>query len=154
MALRPNRAGTLCDVSFFVDTACEAGGFYSISTAGSGAALDQAGAVVAYSATGSGAKPVGVNTLDVVNKDLTKTHLNFYNNEMQVGGKAHIQTNGWVNTNMIIGTPTAGATAYLAASGNVSPTRTNTGWPQVGYFLSTKDEDGYAKLQIQIVQGV
>jgi hypothetical protein len=150
MALRGDRDPSLYDVSYFVDTACEAGGILSIVTGGSGVALDDTNAVVGYNTTGSGATAVGVLLQDVVNRDLLKTHLNYYKNELQVGDKAPIAREGWVVTNLVLGTPTAASVAYLGYSGYVSTTRTNTGWPTVGQFLGSKDADGYVKVFVRL----
>ena len=150
MALRPDRDTYVYDVSYFVDTTAEAGSLMSLATAGSGVSLDDTNAVVEAHATGSGRIPMGVLMVDVVNKDLTKTHLNYYTNEIQVGDKAPIVREGWVVTNRVLGTPTAGQVAYVGASGNFSATQTNSAFGAVGRFLSTKDSDGYAKVYVKL----
>lgn len=150
MALRPDRQVVADDPSYFMDTTGEAGGIATISTAGSGVSLDNAANVVAYSATGSGAIPVGILMNDVVNKDLTKTHLNYYANEVQVGDKVNLVTDGWVVTNKVTGTPAAGAAAYVGVSGNFSASQTNGAWAPVGRFMTSKDSDGYAKVYVKL----
>ena len=52
-------------------------------------------------------------------------------------------------TDQISGSPTAGATAYLADSGKIASTQDGTA-VAIGQFLSTKDADGYAKVSINI----
>jgi len=46
-------------------------------------------------------------------------------------------------------TPTAGAAAYLAASGLISSVQAG-GAPQVGRFETTKDSNGFARVSIDI----
>lgn len=150
MALRPDRYTVAEDVSYFMDTTGEAGGILTISTAGSGVSLDDASNVVAYHATGSGKIPVGALVNDVVNRDLTKTHLNYYKNEVQVGDKVNILTDGWIVTNMVLNSPTAGAVAYVGNSGYFVSTQPNTGWAPCGRFLTSKDSDGYAKVYVKL----
>jgi len=164
MALRPDRVTVNEDIGFFNnDTSsalnssqAERGGIVSISTAGSGAAMDQSEAVVTYAATPSGAKVLGVLMNDVVNKDLTQTHLNFYKSEVQTGGKCTVLTQGTVVTNWIYPgqTPTVGAPAYVAHSGYLASTDVVAGWKPdsraIGRFLSIKDENGYAKVAINV----
>lgn len=150
MALRPDRQIEVDDISYFMDTTGEAGGILTATTYASGVGLDNASNVVAYHATGSGQVPVGVLMNDVVNKDLTKTHLNYYKNEVQVGDKVCIGRDGWVVTNKVLGTPTAGTVAYVGASGNFSGTQTNIAWAAVGRFMTSKDSDGYAKVYVKL----
>jgi hypothetical protein len=160
MALKGNRYEVVQDVSFFMNEVAERGGIVSFSTAGSGAALDQAGALATYKATVSGAVPLGMLMNDVVNLDLTRQHLNFYKDEVQVGQKVRLMLEGWAVTNMVYpgSTPTAGATAYLAHSGYVHTSdvvgASNPEDVVVGRWLSTKDEDGYAKLYVKLPRGV
>ena len=157
MSLKGDRATVLEDISYFMNTVATRGGVVSLVTVGSGAALDQAQAVVGYSANQSGVQPIGILTCDVVNYDLTRQHINFYRDEVQLGGKVSIISKGWVTTNNITGNPGAGDYAVLSNSGNIGtvtvanfPTNNNVGLPKVGRWLSTKDEDGYAKLQIDL----
>ena len=90
MALKPNRSivGNQTDISFFYNSTAEKGEVMIFSTAGSGAAMDDANAVVTRpSASASGQRFAGILLNDVVNKDLTHTHLNFHKDEVQQGGK-------------------------------------------------------------------
>ena len=158
MALKGDRYEGTTDVSFFMNDASAAkGGIAVLSTVGSGVALDQSKALVTYAATSvlaSGSIPVGLLLNDMVNIDQTRQHINFHKNEVQKGGKVTLLTQGWVVTDMITGTPTAGAPAYLTAEGKVTPTQSATGGvvatPPVGRFMSTKDEDGYAKVSVNL----
>lgn len=155
MALKGDRYEGMTDVSFFMnDSSAAKGGVVVLSTGGSGVALDQSKALVTYAASASGTIPVGLLLNDMVNIDQTRQHINFHKNEVQKGGKVTVLTQGWVVTDMITGTPTAGAPAYLTAAGKVTPTQSATGGvvatPPVGRFLSTKDEDGYAKVSLNL----
>ena len=85
----------------------------------------------------------------MVNKDLTRTHLNQHKDEVQKGGKVTILRKGYVVTNVIDGTPSAGDAAYAmnyGTAGNIS----TSGTYQIGRFLSSKDEDGYAKVEVNL----
>ena len=150
MALKADRIELLTDVSFFMNTTAERGGVASVVTGGSGVAMDDANAVVAYAAAVSGAKPIGVLLNDVVNYDLTRQHINWHKDEVQVGGKVTLLRQGQVTTDKVVSgaTPTAGADAYVGPSGLVGTSSTNA--VKVGTFLSSKDSDGYVKLSVNI----
>lgn len=152
MALKPDRIELLTDISFFMATTAERGGVVSAvtSTTGVGVSMDDANAVVAYAAVASGAKPVGVLLNDVVNLDLTRQHINWHKDEVQVGGKVTLLRNGQVTTNMLVAgiTPSAGTDAYVGASGFIGTSSTNA--VKVGQFLSGKDTDGYAKVSVNL----
>jgi len=150
MALKPDRIELLTDVSFFMSTTATRGGVVALSSGGSGVAMDDANAVVAYASNPSGAKPIGLLLNDVVDLDLTRQHINWHKDEVQKGGKVTVLRNGQVTTSNVQGSPAAGATAYLHSGGNVSSTQL-TGAPAIGQFLSSKDADGYAKVSINIV---
>ena len=155
MALKGDRYEAMTDISHIMNEVATRGGIASLSTAGFGAALDQAKALVTYAANPSGAKPVGLLLGDMVNINQTKFHKNQHKNETQKGGKVTLLLKGWVVTNFVYpGTTPAGQnTAYLAGSGYVTPTRGAggvVGTPPVGNFMSTKDEDGYAKLWVEL----
>ena len=129
-----------------------------MKTAGSGAALDQQAAEVQYDNTSaSGDYPVGLLLDDMVDKDLTRTHLNFQKSEHQKGGKVALMREGWVVTNMlysatgVLHIPVAGAVAYLGASGLLtSYIGASNENPAVGRWESTLDEDGYAKVYVKL----
>jgi hypothetical protein len=148
MALKPDRIEVLTDVSFFMNTTGARGGVVSTVTSGSGVAMDDAGAVVAYASAASGALPVGVLLNDVVNLDLTRQHINWHKDEVQVGGKVTLLRIGEVTTNLVAGTPSAGSGAYVGANGVISTSSTNA--VQIGSFLSSVDADGYAKVSVNI----
>ena len=154
MALKPDRLETVTDVSFFMNNSTgstiERGGIASISTEGSGVAMDDANSVVAYAAAASGAKPVGVLLNDVVDLDLTRQHINYHKDEVQKGGKVTLLQVGQVTTDQVSGTPAAGDVAYVAASGLIGNDSDSGNNAQIGRFLSKKDSDGYAKVAVNI----
>lgn len=149
MALKPDRIEHLTDISFFMNTTAERGGVVSHTTGGVGVSMDDADAVVEYAALASGSLPAGMLLNDVVNYDLTRQHINWHKDEMQVGGKVTVLRIGQVSTNLVDGSPSAGDPAYVGASGYVSVT-SGTGVAKIGTFLSGKDADGYAKLSVNI----
>lgn len=155
MALKADRHELATDISFFMDEVASRGGIACISTGGSGAALDQAGAKVSYVADAYGAVPAGLLLNDMVNLDLTRQHINWHKDEVQKGGKVTLLTQGNVVTNMIYpgDTPTAGGLAYVAHSGYIAAANKDSTLGQasvVGRFISTKDEDGYVKVAINL----
>lgn len=151
MALKPDRVELLTDISFFMNDTAVRGGVVCVDTAtsGVGVSMDDANAVVEYAADASGALPVGILLNDVVNLDLTRQHINWHKDEVQVGGKVTVLRHGQVTTNLVAGTPTAGADAYVANSGYISTVQA-AGAVKVGQFLSAVDADGYAKVSVNL----
>ena len=151
MALKPDRFEFQTDISFFMNEVAERGGVASLSTGGSGAAMDQGVNLATYAATGSGKAPLGILLNDVVNLDLTRQHINQYKNELQKGGKVTLLRKGYVVTNRIQGTaPVAGDPVFVAHSGNLSKTDLvgHGTQPVVGMWMSSVDQDGYAKCEV------
>jgi hypothetical protein len=157
MALLGDRYEGITDITFFMDQVAERGGVASQLTAGSGAAMDQSDAAVEYAAAPSGYMPMGILLNDVVDKDLTQTHLNFHKNEMQKGNKVTLLLEGWVVTDMVEPkiTVARGDRAYVGNSGNL----TNVAIPDkssvyseapLGRFLSTADADGFVKVYVKM----
>lgn len=158
MALKTDRSVLDTDISFFMNEAATRGGVASVSTGGSGAAMDQGEALVTYAADASGKVPVGLLLNDMVDIDLTRQHLNQHKDEIQKGGKVTLLRKGYVVTNSLTGTsPSAGDPAYLAANGNLAVTDlasddgdADGSTRLVGRFLSGVDQDGYAKVYIDL----
>ena len=159
MALKADRYEESTDISFFYnDGTATRGGVVVLDGSpinASGAAMDQGANLVKYAAADKSSVPVGVLLNDVVNKDLTRTHLNQYKDEVQKGGKVTVLTRGWVVTSNITGTPSAGDVAYLDETtagnvGNASDLSYSSGVMAVGRFMSKKDADGYAKLYVNL----
>jgi hypothetical protein len=148
MALKPDRIEHLTDISFFMNTTAERGGVASILTGGVGVSMDDADAVVEYAAECSGSVPMGVLLNDVVDLDLTRQHINWHKDEVQVGGKVTLLRVGQVTTDQIDGDPVAGDAAYVGPSGTISADCAAA--VKIGTFLSNKDADGFAKVSVNI----
>lgn len=157
MALKSDRYEESTDISFFYNegTATRGGVVVLDAVNASGAAMDQGVNKVKYAQATASDVPVGVLLNDVVNKDLTRTHLNQYKDEVQKGGKVTVMTRGWVVTNNITGTPVPGDVAYVDDStagnvGNATDLGYSSGVMAVGRFMSAQDSDGYAKLYVNL----
>lgn len=157
MALKADRHEQTTDISYFYDagTATRGGVVVLDAASASGAAMDQGVNKVRYKQATSTDVPVGILLNDVVDKDLTRTHLNFYKDEVQKGGKVTVLTQGYVVTNMITGTPTPGQVAYAdsVTAGNLTNVAANaaaSGNLAVGRWMSNKDAEGYAKVRINL----
>jgi hypothetical protein len=149
MSLKGDRYELDTDISFFMNETATRGLVVSVSTAGSGAAMDHGAALATVRANPSGAFPLGILLNDMVNLDLTRQHLNQHKDEVQKGSKVTILRKGFVTTDAISGTPSGGQDAYLAGTGLISATQA-TGAPRIGQFLSAKDTDGFAKVSINL----
>jgi hypothetical protein len=157
MALKPDRDYYATDdISHFWEngpatTAVEKGGVASLVTAGSGVSLDDTANVVTYAVDPSGAIPKGILLQDVnLPMSATRDYRNLQNGEIRPGEKCTLIRKGWLVTDMIVGSaPAAGDDAYLAASGNLSKTQAG-GAPKVGKFDTAKDENGFAKVFIDL----
>jgi hypothetical protein len=157
----------------------ERGGWVSAtgSTVASGAAMDQAANQVWYNQSATGLRPLGILLNDVVNIDLTRQILNPYKSEVQVGDKITVLKKGYVVTNRVVTTLGAnsvtvapGAPAFTGPSGFISSVASGTlhmapaagdalsrsmlnsasGAYVIGKFLSKVDEDGYAKVYVDL----
>lgn len=150
MALKPDRVEAYTDISFFMNQVAERGGVVVHDGTGLGVSMDDADAVVAYASNPSGTSPVGVLLNDVVNYDLTRQHINYHKDEVQVGSKVTVLRQGQVTTDMVDSevVPSAGANAYYSAGGLLTTDPTNS--TKVGRFLSSLDSDGYVKVDINI----
>ena len=153
--LKPGRKVDSWITDFIYDSSASAavspGGVVSVVTTASGEGLDSSTNVCAYHANGSGVTALGILVPGVTVDNVTQNPRNLQKNEVPRGAKVEIISEGWAITNMYLGTPTGGAQAQLAASGYValgSHTQT-VGNVNVGYFLSSPDEDGYLKLFVR-----
>jgi cAMP phosphodiesterase len=155
MALKSDRYELQTDISFFYNEGVATrGGVVVHDTAGSGAAMDQGVNLVKYAAVTAASRPVGILLNDVVNKDLTRTHLNQYKDEVQKGGKVTVLRKGYVVTNSITSASVSAGDPAYACHVNAGNLRIDSpgssGVLQVGRFLSSKDEDGYAKVEVNL----
>lgn len=156
MALKGDRYELQTDVSFFMNEVAERGGVVVLNNTPSGAAMDASNNVVTYIANPSGKVPMGILLNDMVNLDLTRQHINWHKDEIQKGGKVTVLRKGYVLTNKIStsGTPVAGNYAYVADSGLISTSvralELDAGAQPIGRFMTAKDADGYAKVEINL----
>ena len=156
MALKADRRIIDTDVSYFYNYTADAGVVLCQSTAGSGSAMDSARNVAVIAATVSGAIPVGLLLQEVVSIDLTKFHINDQKDQVASGNKVTLLTKGWAVTNKLTDPVHASSGAVLAANGTLTDGKQYYGsydavvTPKVGRFLSNKDEDGYAKVYIDL----
>ena len=156
MALKGDRYELQTDVSFFMNEVAERGGVVVLNNTPSGAAMDASNNVVTYAADPTGKVPMGVLLNDMVNLDLTRQHINWHKDEIQKGGKVTVLRKGYVLTNKIStsGTPVAGNYAYVADSGLISTSvralELDGGAQPIGRFMTAKDADGYAKVEINL----
>jgi hypothetical protein len=160
MALKSDRYELQTDISFFCNTALDRGLVVVYNTGtGTGAAMDQGAAVVVAEDGDTNSVPAGFLLNDVVDKDLTRTHLNQHKDEVQKGGKVTILRKGYVVTNAI-----ESSLSPDVVVGDVAYLSDNTSGSEVGYlsndagsngkvvgrFLSAKDADGYAKVEVNL----
>jgi hypothetical protein len=152
MALKPDRHLLDTRIDYFMNEVATRGGGVVLSTSGSGVANDQSVSVATYSNSVSGKIPLGILLCDMVDKDLTKTHVNYYKEEVQKGTKVTILTKGYVVTDMLVPgvSPVGGNPAYLNASGLFTPTLVANVTPLVGRFETAKDEDGFVKISVNL----
>ncbi len=154
MALKMDRQEDAYELSFFLNEVADRGNIVSISTAGSGIAMDHPSNLATVAGAASGQKPLGFLMNDFVNTDATRIQRNWFKDEHRPGDKCTILTRGWVVTDRITGTPTAGQLAALGPSGTV--TGVNIGTPQsaaqpiVGRFRTSKSEEGFAKVTVEL----
>ena len=154
MALKGLRKVAQWDTAWIYDDTITAdvaaGGIVALKTAGSGEALDSSANVCAYHSNGSGVMALGILVAEITTDNVTANPRNLQRNKVPKGSKVELIRVGEVLTNMVLGTPTAGANAELAAIGFIAlGTHTQTvGNVVVGKFLDTLDEDGYVKVYV------
>lgn len=150
MALKPTRITSYGndDVRHFMGVTAERGIVVTYGALTPSGNLDDPNATVIIP-TGNVGTPVGILMNDVVNKDLTQTHLNAHKDEVQVNGKVAIKKQGQVQTDQILAgdTPSPGDAAYFTTNGQL--TTTAGGGTQVGTFVSAIDSDGYVVVDIR-----
>jgi hypothetical protein len=162
MALKGDRVvGDGGEISFFMNETATRGVcvVFDTSASGSGVAMDQAEAKVKLPdvANSSGEYPVGILLNDMVNIDPTRQHINQHKDEVQLGGKVTVLKYGQVTTSSIYSgqTPGPGLMAYAALDGTLmAGTSVPNDTTRIGTWMSKKDADGYAKLQVNITTAV
>lgn len=152
MALKGDRVELDTLTTFYINETGDPGLLVCFLSGASGAALDSSSAVVGVASDSSGAKPAGILLNQVVNIDLSKFQLDGYKDQIQVGQKCTILRKGRVVTNNIRSgnSPAVGETAYFDDNGALTNTNSGFGSDPVGKWLSSKDSDGYATIDINI----
>lgn len=154
MALKADRLIDVTEIGYFLNEVASPGVIVSISTQGSGVALDNTSNLATVKAAGSGSTPLGMLLNEFVSIDLTRTPRNWHKDQHTTGDKCTILRKGWAVTDKVTGVPNAGQEAVLVQSGNVSgispPVADYTRYPHVGKFLSTKDENGFARVYVDL----
>ncbi len=161
MALLQDRVIIETDIYHTCPTATQRGVVLTEGTSGSGVGIGDSAGVADFpggstSASPSGYRVAGLLLNDMVNIDLTRYHLNFQKDEVQVGNRCTLLRKGRVTTNAIAGgvTPVVGDAAYLTTAGNLTNTKSTTGGlaatPKVGEFRTGLDENGYATVDVQL----
>jgi|TARA_A100001391_G_C4946222_1_gene245900 hypothetical protein len=148
MALKPDRVEHYTDLSFFMNETAERGIMCTHNTGGSGAAMDDSAAVVRV-ATSDTQNPAGLLLNDVVNIDLTRQHLNYHQDEVQIGSKVLLLRQGTVVTDQISGTPVVGEAVHFCNDGRLTTSSEDSASDPVGRWLSVL-ANGYAKCEINI----
>ena len=151
MALKPDRQEVYSDIRYFMNETGERGCIVIADTSVSGlGGLDDAGSVV-KKPTDSGGAPIGMLMNDVVNVDLSRYRLNEQKDEVQMGSKVDVMRRGGARTNMIPAgiNPINGSGAYYTTGGLLTTTN-NGGNSLVGRWASSKDEDGFAYVEINL----
>lgn len=104
--------------------------------------------------TGVGVAPLGLLLFDVESMNYDRHGEYRQRDVVDVGSVIAVATKGEYETDLIVGTPSAGDTAYLAASGYVSPTQLGpnggTAAPVVGKFRSATNANGFARLYVDL----
>lgn len=154
MALKPDRFILETDVSLvcndvIVKGQCLVYGTGSTAFA-SGAGVYTPG-TAEYAANSSGRVAAGLSLAGFVNIDQTRQKRNFHKDEQVIGEKVPLLRKGWVITDQIATglTILAGDTAYIGASGLLTNLSAGS-VPKIGQFVTKKDADGYAKVQISL----
>lgn len=155
MALKMDRQIDNTEIGYFLNEVAERGVVVSVSTAGSGVALDSNRSVATVAANSSGARPLGILLNDFVSIDRTRIPLNWQKDQQAVGDKCTILTKGWVVTNKLNGTPSGGMHATLGSSGFINAVaNVNTIDPlinpRLGRFRTGLSEDGYARIYVDL----
>lgn len=149
MALKPDRVCLDYSIDYFMDKVQERGVCLALETGASGVSNDNVANMATVADDPSGVVALGVLLNDMVDIDLSKYALNRHKDEVQKGGKVTILKKGQVTTDRVVGTPVGGADAYLGVSGLFSPTQDSDA-PRVGRFDTAKDENGFAKISVNL----
>lgn len=156
MALKADRQVDAYEIGFYINEVATRGTIASVSTAGSGVAMDNISNVATIAATASGKKPLGMLLQEFVNVDLTRYPINWHRDQANSGSKATLASKGWLVTDQVAGNPNVGDYAVLYDAGKVSGIALGTATyneaanPKVGHFRSKVDQNGFAKVYIDL----
>ncbi len=156
MALRADRQIDAVNTDYFMNEVAQRGSFPVIKTAGSGISMDNVKSVCTIAANSSGNQPLGCLMEDVVSIDLTRYPINWHKDQANSGDKVCLLTKGWIVTDQVTGTPTAGTDAVLSSSGTVAgsalglSTYNGAANPKVGRFRTGLDQAGFAKVYVDL----
>jgi hypothetical protein len=148
MALGPRRKVDYANLTefFAMNMVGERGGIVcASSTAGE----------VEYFASPTGATrlPVGILLDDVESLNFDRHPEYLQRNVVDVGSQVSIASRGEFQTNLVVGTPTQGQTAYLHQSGYISATQLSDGIisaPAVGKFRTGPDANGFVHVLVTL----
>jgi hypothetical protein len=148
--LKADRNLTQWVFNYKAGAAATMGGLVSSTTSASGVGANGPG-TASYVANPSGAFVLGVLLDDVEVLD-PKLDRNPFREVVGVGDQVSIGSEGWVVTDMVYPgvSPTAGQAAFLGQSGYFTNVQTPAQAPKVGRFETSKDEDGFVKVSLNI----
>lgn len=151
MALAPRRQQIWTEVHFALNEVAARGKIICID-GGTTAAGEVTGLATA---TGLNVHPVGILLDDVEDMNYDRHGEFLQRNVSDVGSVVGIGAKGDYETDLIVGTPVAGAPAYLGASGYVSANllldgTTGKNSPQVGVFRSVLNANGFCLVHIDL----
>lgn len=147
MALKPTRKFTDgTEIRYTMNETASRGIIVVHDSSYTGVGLDDSDARVRVPTGEDDGAVAGMLLNDVVSIDLTRYSTKLMVDEVPVSGKVTVGAHGWAETNMLSSgiTPNGGDAAYYASGGYIN----TSGTKQVGKFLSGKDTDGYATVEV------
>ncbi len=149
--LKPLRNVRHDTIGYYCNQVADRGRVMIYDTTASGlGGMDEANAYVIMP-TSSGGVPAGVLMNDVVDVNLSRYKLNEHKDEVQKNSKVRLAKVGMLVTNCVVAgvNPVAGSGAYFTTSGEFTMTAGGT-HSLVGRFDSSKDSDGYCRVEINL----
>lgn len=158
MGLKNDRVISEDRIDIYMNEAASRGRIVSVSTVGSGVALDDSAQLGTVAASASGVRALGVTLGDMVDIDATRQFLNTQQDQTLKGGKMQLLTEGWIVTdNLEVGAIAINEKAYIGNSGAFANATAIASYgyaasedARVGRFETTKDQNGYVKINIDI----
>lgn len=149
MALAPSRQVFQTNIKYALNEVAERGKIASILP-GTTAAGEVTTSVVP---TGVGVRAVGILLDDVEDLNFDRHGEYRQRNVVDIGSVVGLAVKGDFETDQITGTPVAGNPAFLNVNGTISPTQLTDGnnpAPQVGWFQSAPNANGFASVHIDL----